>query len=972
MDGKSAVSVRDDDQGLASLKPPSVLLQDIVQGRDRDHAVNGLIANLARPDYSITNLIHDVAELKESIAKTEATTDRLLNRWNTLDRLVGDCVAVTTLSHEKFIESTSHAFCNYDQYGIILSANQRMLDLNPNCISRPLEGYFEDIRTELKLAIAKGSQRPLDLLLRTRRGVSPMLAEFGRIQTDAGQGGYALLLDMSDRIQAERKALEAAPFGMLKLDARHRIVFATEKACELLKTRPDDLVGIDARRLLSSLDDRESRLKVVRAYLERRKGSGGEYDVVLKRPKSDKPTQLTHIRVSGLPLFDDAGRFAGSIERLQPTDRTVAREALAKLVATESDYQALYAKIVVVLKTFIEFDWANLFIYSPERDYTRLVCTYGPDVKFESRWFATPDGYEDWLKSDDTWMEDLSTYDPALLKTADTQISVVAGMRALVCIPVRRGGKLIGGLCLISRHRGLYNTATRRSLEDLMIEQALLSLIDMVDQAERNFLSSLVKEISGIEDLKLLAKSVVDGLARFYQFQNVSIFKVNVLSGYFSLLAQAIGLKTAVPMQDDYQQPIKEGLLGRCFASGDYVILSDNKDPESAEARIYVRATGKAGAPQSQTRSELCVPIRLFNRVLWILNLEDDRKDAFTPLEVATLKRVIDQIQSVLERTFQSTILAQVLDVCPAGIVITKQDHMILRCNREALEMLQLDTVPQDENLSGYLHAALSVLSSEPTSSTLIGARKGEVPVQVSRFTLEEEYDHVVFLIQDVAELKWSRNFAKVKAALAETTAQTRIPVSLLASYLRRLSQPVDRETLQDLASKAMHQMDRIELTYDRVLAAYGKDALPHARTGTVDVGQLINYILSELPKLEREEIRAPEKMDFGVSADSYRILFALSSMLSYLLRSRANAEPIIITVSAVGAMVEIAMMGAVRQNTGAGDLAALINATRAEIGLARSTLVQIARDCGGEFKSRCGKGRQCLVLQLPATAVTR
>jgi hypothetical protein len=46
MDGKSAVSVRDDDQGLASLEPPSVLLQDIVQGRDRDHAVNGLIANL--------------------------------------------------------------------------------------------------------------------------------------------------------------------------------------------------------------------------------------------------------------------------------------------------------------------------------------------------------------------------------------------------------------------------------------------------------------------------------------------------------------------------------------------------------------------------------------------------------------------------------------------------------------------------------------------------------------------------------------------------------------------------------------------------------------------------------------------------------------------------------------------------------------------------------------------------------------
>jgi PAS domain-containing protein len=972
MDGKSAVSVRGDDLNVTGLEAPSVLLQDIVQGGDRDHAINGLIANLARPDYSITNLINDVAELKESIAKTEATTDRLLNGWTALDRLVGECVAVTTFSHEKFIESTSHAFCNYDQSGIILSANQRMLSLNPDCIGRPLEGYFEDIRTELKRAIAKGSQRPLDLLLRTRRGVSPMLAEFGRIQTDAGQGGYALLLDMSDRIQAERKALEAAPFGMLKLDAKHRIVFATKKACELLKASLDDLVGVDARRLLSSLDDRKSRLDVVRAYFERRKGYGGEYDVVLKRPQGDTSTHVTHIRVSGLPLFDDAGKFTGSIERLEPTDRMVARDALAKLVANESDYRVLYAKIVDVLKPFVAFDWANLFIYSPKRDYTRLVCTHGPDIKFESRWFATPDGYEDWLKGDDTWMEDLSTYDPALLKTADTQISVAAGMRALLCIPVRRGGKLIGGLCLISRQRGLYNSATRRSLEDLMIEQALLALLDMVHQAERNFLSSLMKEISGIEDLQQLAKSVVDGLARFYQFQNVSMFKVNVLSGHFSLLAQAIGSATAVPMQEDYQQPIDEGLLGRCFASGDYIILSDNKDPDNAEARIYVRAAGNAGAPPSQTRSELCVPIHLFNRVLWILNLEDDRKDAFTPLEVATLKWVIDQIQNVLERTFQNTVLAQVLDVCPAGIVITKQDYKILRCNREALDMLQLDTEPQGQDLSSYLRASLAALSSEPTSSMLIGTREREVPVQVSRFTLEEEYDHVVFLIQDVTDLKWSRNFAKVKAALAETTAQTRIPVSLLASYLRRLGQPVERETLLDLSSKAMRQIDRIELTYDRVLAAYGKEALPPARASAFDLGRLINYILSDLPLLERMEIKAPEKMDLGVSADPYRILFALSSMLSYLLRSRANAEPIVIAVSATGTKVEVAMTGAVRQNPGAGDLAALVNATRAEIGLARTALIQIARDSGGEFRSRRSKERERLVLRLPAAAVKR
>jgi GAF domain-containing protein len=703
---------------------------------------------------------------------------------------------------------------------------------------------------------------------------------------------------------------------------------------------------------------------VVRESIERRKGRGGEYDVVMKRPKSGKPT---HIRISSLPLFDNLGNFAGSIERLQPMDRALARDSLAKLVATESDYQILYAKIVDVLKQFVDIDWANLFIYSPGRDFSRLVCTYGPKIEFESRWFATVDGYKDWLEREDTSIEDLSTFDPEVRKTSDSQIAIKEGMRALLCIPVRQGGKPIGGLCLISRQRGLYNVETRRNLEGLMLEQALLPVLHLVDRAERDFVRNLVEKISRFEDLQLLAKAVVDELARFYQFQNVSMFKVNVLRGHFKLLAQAIGSTTAAPLPEGYQQAIEDGLLGRCFASGEYVILSDIKDRSSDKARIYVNAVGTSAEAQPQIRSALCIPIRMFNRVLWILNIEDDRKDAFTPLEVETLKRVIYQIQSVLERTFQNTILAQVLDVCPAGIVITKQDHKILRCNREALQMLQLDEAPQSDDLSRYLRASPADLSSEPTTSTLVGANDRELPVQVSRFTLDEEYDHIVFLIQDVTDLKWSRNFAKVKAALAETTAQARVPVSLISSYLRRLGQQVETEELRDLTRKAMRQLDRIELTYDRVLAVYGKDGLPHAQTNAFDIGKLIKYILADLPMLERLEIETPEKMEFGVSADPYRILFVLSSMLSYLLRSRSRNEPIVIGVSKTGKMVEVAITGTVKQNTRVGDLASLVNTTRAEIGLARTALVQIAKDSRGEFKSRRTKGRECLMLRLPA-----
>lgn len=968
MDTNSAASVQNDDKVPAHLEQPTSLLQDIVHGRDPAHAVNGLIANLARPDYSIMNLIHDVSELKESIARVAPTKGRLLDEWIVLDRLVGECVAATTVSHEQFIESTSHAFCSYNQAGIIVSANQRMLDLIVGCIGQPLAGYFDGPTNDLRAAITNGARRPLDLLLRTRHGTAPMLVEFGKIHIDAGRGGYALMLDMSDRMQAERKALEAATFGMLKLDARHRVVFATGKACELLETDLGTLIGVDARDLLSSINDRGGRRKVIREGIERRKGRGGEYDVVLKRPKSG---QLTHIRVSSLPLFDDMGHFAGSIERLQPIDEAVARDTLATLVATEVDYTSLYQKVVDVLKRFADFDWANLFIYSPDRDYSRLVCTYGPHVEFESRWFPTPHGYKDWLEQEDTSIDDLSTFDPELLKSPDTRIGVEEGMRALVCLPVRQGGKPIGGLCLISKRPGTYHADTRRRLAGIMVEQALLPVLHLAEHAESDFVTGLVQDISRIADLQQLAKCVVDGLARFYQFQNVSIFKVNVIGGYFKLLAQAVGSVGSVRLPDGYQQSIADGLLGRCFEKGAYIILSDAKDSASDEARIYVSALASGNQRGSPSRSELCIPIRLFNRVLWILNIEDDRKDAFTLLEVRTLERVIDQIQSVLERTFQSTILAQVLDVCPAGIVVTKHDHKMLRSNREGLQMLQLDAIPEDEDLSRYLRIRLADVSSEPITSTLVGANGAELPVQVSRFTLEEEYDHIVFLIQDVTDLKWSRNFAKIKAVLAETTAQARIPVSLLSSFIRRFSQQVEGEQLDDLIKKALRQLDRVELTYDRILAEYRRGALPPAQVSAFDIGNLIDYILADLPLLQRLEIKRPEKINFRVSADPYRTFFALSSMLAYLLRARSNAEPIAIAVSQANNMVEVTMAGTIKELTDAGDIATLVNITRAEIGLARSAIREIAKNSGGTFRSSRTKLGEVLSLKIP-TATTR
>ena len=149
-------------------------------------------------------------------------------------------------------------------------------------------------------------------------------------------------------------------------------------------------------------------------------------------------------------------------------------------------------------------------------------------------------------------------------------------------------------------------------------------------------------------------------------------------------------------------------------------------------------------------------------------------------IEVEKLQEVIQQMQATLERIFQSLVLVKVLDVCPAAVVITDQKHNILRCNRQARQMMEQDPITSNDNLDDFFTESPTTFAADPVASTFLGARgKGKrIQVMASRFTLEEEYDHVVFMLQNVADIEWTAKFEILRAAIAETTAQVRVPAN--------------------------------------------------------------------------------------------------------------------------------------------------------------------------------------------------
>lgn len=346
---------------------------------------------------------------------------------------------------------------------------------------------------------------------------------------------------------------------------------------------------------------------------------------------------------------------ASSIEIRQPaTEKTFqeltdsvreSRDEIAGLVASEPEIDALFKRMMEVVKRFVDFDWANICILSPDQKHSRVICFLGPAITYQkTRWFRVNFEYVSWIMQSHTWVADLEDFSSASQyspESPDVRAAIDVGQRAMVALPAYEGEGIRGWLCLISQKRGIYGSETLTTLRQLALDKALLAVFNAVERAENLFVTDLLKKMDDAKDLRDIAVTAVADLARFYGFETIAIFKVNALRGRFQLLAEAV-LEGVTPMPEGYTQRLDEGLLGVTYRRGEAVLLNDIDDG-SEEAKYYVPVA-------KEVRSELCIPIRVFGKILWILCVGDRHRSAFAAIEVQTLQRIMQGIEATLDR----------------------------------------------------------------------------------------------------------------------------------------------------------------------------------------------------------------------------------------------------------------------------------------------------------------------------------
>jgi signal transduction histidine kinase len=145
------------------------------------------------------------------------------------------------------------------------------------------------------------------------------------------------------------------------------------------------------------------------------------------------------------------------------------------------------------------------------------------------------------------------------------------------------------------------------------------------------------RHISSILNLDELLAYVVSSLQKTFAYHNVGIFLVNQSTGTATLKFSAGAFEGSPDLAEGEVQ--SNTVVGTVVQTGESILINDIPgDPK------YSRSEG-AG----KTRAELAVPIKIGDRIMGILDIEEDGINAFDDLDLFTAQTLADQMAIAIE-----------------------------------------------------------------------------------------------------------------------------------------------------------------------------------------------------------------------------------------------------------------------------------------------------------------------------------
>ncbi len=903
-------------QDLWSLAP-RLLRPDVYPG---DEDVNVLIANVRRKEYSISDLFIQLGCLEEAIEESlrrdytgGPEEAGILMGWiRTRFRAVFRRVLnETSMVYESFAEAGS-AYCHMDVNGAIQYANEEMCRLLgvEQAAGLRLADFFGSEAAAVSDAVrGKHGRKPLirQLSLVSRSGTRVCVhAEIAPLFINGRKrGAYATLSDMTPFMELQKRVFDKSPLGIIRVNRNLEFTYANPTALEMTgASRIEDV------NIWDIVPDAEDRKILKDQFARRMEGKSDEYEIKIRRVDDHRSVP---VRIAATPEFDNLDNMIGALSIVRNCELEDAIEAFHRHIETCRDWEQLLLAAATETARIVPYDLFIVSIYTGSLRQARVIFDYPKEERLEwpKRWFTLSKELVDLMSR--MSMQAVGDLNAVLdrpemqqfRQEKEVRLFVDRGIRSFIRIPVLRGEKPLAAVTLLSRRPDAFE-GTVEKLKVLPIDEIVNTAIYYLGMEEQHFRFELMKRISNSQRVEEVMDVIVQSLVKYYGWQDVSIFRVDEVERHFLLQAQAHS-EDGFAYDESLTLDFGEGVLGEVYRNKEAMNIGN-----VLERPNFVRAREK-------TRSELCIPIHLAGKVQWLLNVEDDVENAFSDEDRDALQGVVDEAHSILEHLFAHFFLDEFIARSSDAIFVTDKKGRVVRTNEAAARLLgstDLDTII-DRRLDDFLaEEDKGRLDSDAKSirgpCRLVAVDGQSVEVFLSGGELHEDFGCKVFCARDISLIRRVKELEDIRDMFHEIAIQTRTPLALLFTWLRRLRDRVEDTSAGDLLEKAMRQLRKVELTYEQlILYDSEKGAIPFNPV-RLDILSVLTMAKEELPRSDSDRIvvetRSPRLPQ--LRGDLFQLIFVFQAVLSYLLRFAPVDERIPVSVEPTESAVEIRITG--------------------------------------------------------------
>jgi len=396
------------------------------------------------------------------------------------------------------------------------------------------------------------------------------------------------------------------------------------------------------------------------------------------------------IVVENARLYDEARRRATQLEAL----REVGLGITAQL-----DLEALLHSIASQAIELLGGVAGGFYLYRPERDVLEYVTSVGQNRELVPLGAILNRGEglsgQVWMTNETLIVDDYQHWEGRAPQYDGLPIENVVG------VPVRWGAEFLGVLTTEGEASRAFSPADTELLS-LFASQAAIAIrnAQLYQETERRatqarLIYEVSQHVSSELDPNILLSTIVSAVRDAFDYHNVMLLLID--EGAHHLTMQSIAGAYADLFADGLSIAVGEGMIGCAAATGEVQFSNDvSTDPH------YVRMEGE------DTQSELAVPIASGQKVIGVLDLQDDERDAFDEIDVTTIETLSTQIATAIENAhlFQaerkrSAQLATVSMVVES-IISTLDPHEVLR-----------RTVELITQAFGYYYASIVLLDAE-------------------------------------------------------------------------------------------------------------------------------------------------------------------------------------------------------------------------------------------------------------------